>query len=145
MKSDEFYEGLDEGIREAVRELHAAGIKTTDSGDGSKWCEMSCASVPHPHIVATTWDNRDAADTALIALERLGDGWEADVSYRLVHEEGCGYVSHPAVIFLEKPAPDSHEKQMRRMVLGFQADVGLLIGPTPTNRYESEGVSNGQD
>lgn len=126
MESDEFYEGLDEGIRDAVRELHAAGIKTTDSGDGSKWCKMSCASVPHPHIVATTKDVVDAQATALIALERLGEGWVADVSYRLVHEKGWGYVTHSAVIFLEKPTPESDEKQMRRMVLGFEADVGLV-------------------
>lgn len=120
MQSEKFYVELDEGIRDAVRELHKAGITTTDSGDGSKWFEMACATAPHPHIVAIA--EHDAEAAALIALDLLGDGWSADLSYTL-HRTATGeYVRSSATILLEKPAPDSHEKQMRRMELGFEAD-----------------------
>lgn len=122
MKTDEFYANLDDGIRDAVKALHKAGLETTDSGDGSKWLTMPCASVPHPHIViSVSLDELDQMRSqAQQALAILGEGWRADVSYSMSFEDKS---PHQGIIFLEKPTEESHEKQMMRMEMGFQANL----------------------
>lgn len=130
------YDSLDEGIREKVRSLQKAGFNTIDSGDGSKWDWMSCASMPHAHIVCrmdALGTMSHCMDASQVGLDILGDGWTAEISYT--------YGEDSAIIVFQLPDENSHDKQMSRLQAGFHAEyrerLAIEHGPAIVDRHRA--------
>ena len=77
---DEVMDEVDEGIREAVWKLMAAGFRTTDSGDGSKFGHMEHA-LPFPHVFAKISPQHQMCHKAERAKNVLGTGWVVEATY----------------------------------------------------------------
>jgi hypothetical protein len=74
------YGELDPGICEAVRKLRAAGLNTTDSGDGvSKPADCRTMDEPHVHIVSS--GPRMMLRDARRAQDVLGAEWYVEATY----------------------------------------------------------------
>lgn len=129
------YDSLDEGIREQVRALREKGFSTMDSGDGSKWDSMPCASMPHTHIVCrmdALGTMGHCMDACQVGLDILGDGWTAEISYT--------YGEDSAIVVFQKPDAKSHDKQMWRLHAGLHAEyrerLELEHGPEIVARHK---------
>lgn len=150
-KPDFDYDQLDAGIRDVVRRLHAQGFETTDSGDGTKAADMSCA-VPWPMVACVV----DARPPVRMLTERerlarvLGPEWVVTLSY-----DGQG----PAILSADHEASrhahydhfnhtfaDDHDQRQARLVDGLRAfcDTFRVSWPgAPSHAEEQARVSAG--
>lgn len=104
---------IDAGVRDIVAKLIAEGIKTTDSGDGTKSVEDMPCSMPFAHVFART-SAEEVADDVRIARECIPADWRIEVQYSDAPDDGVwalmmvspgGYV-HPSRIEKAEAAVD---------------------------------------